>query len=113
MCVAVSDSGMNAYTIDAARAAHDTGAHVVGVTAHARSSLAELADTALIVGSGSGPYAAHGVSATIIQLTFLLGLQVAVSEVDGTSRASTERDVEHLVALMNPKHEPLDPTDLD
>ncbi|MBM4517510.1 hypothetical protein GS432_19735 [Rhodococcus hoagii] len=77
------------------------------------TSLAELADTALIVGSGSGPYAAHGVSATIIQLTFLLGLQVAVSEVDGTSRASTERDVEHLVALMNPKHEPLDPTDLD
>lgn len=113
VCVAVSDSGMNAYTIDATRAALDAGAHVVGVTAHARSSLAALADTTLIVGSGSGPYAAHGVSATIIQLTFLLGLQVAVSEVDGTSRGSTERDVEHLVALMNPKSESLDPTELD
>lgn len=105
VCVAVSDSGMNAYTLEAARAARDAGAHVVGVTAHARSSLVDLSTTALVVGSGSGPYAAHGVSATIIQLTFLLGLQVAVSEVDGASTDPRGRDVEHLVALMNPTPE--------
>ncbi|RVW11490.1 MurR/RpiR family transcriptional regulator [Prescottella agglutinans] len=108
VCVAVSDSGMNAYTIDAARTARDAGAHVVGVTAHARSSLVDLADTSLVVGSGSGPYAAHGVSATIIQMTFLLGLQVAVSEVDGATSDATDRDVEHLVALMNPTQDSAD-----
>lgn len=111
VCVAVSDSGMNAYTIEAVRAARTAGAHVVGVTGHARSMLVELSDSALVVGSGSGPYAGHGVSAAIIQMTFLLGLHVAVSEVDGVAPDAAEQSLEHFAALMNPATESVDPTE--
>ncbi|MGF7124520.1 MurR/RpiR family transcriptional regulator [Rhodococcus sp. AG1013] len=111
VCVAVSDSGMNAYTIDVTRAARAAGAYVVGVTGHARSTLVELSDSALVIGNGSGPYAGHGVSATIIQLTFLLGLQVAVSEVDGATTDAATKSLEHFAALMNPPIIENEPTD--
>ncbi|HIY66673.1 MAG TPA: MurR/RpiR family transcriptional regulator [Candidatus Agrococcus pullicola] len=48
-CVAFSGSGANRATLDAMRAAKESGATVLTITSFARSAAAELADIALVV----------------------------------------------------------------
>ncbi|MFF0815294.1 MurR/RpiR family transcriptional regulator [Rhodococcus sp. NPDC003318] len=102
VCLAISDSGMNAYTLEPVEAARSAGATVVGVTGHARSTLVDRSDIALVVG-GAGPYSAHGVSSTVVMLTFLIGLQVAVSRNRDGSDEAAEASLKQVVTLLNPK----------
>ncbi|WP_061962539.1 MurR/RpiR family transcriptional regulator [Demequina flava] len=50
VCIAVSNSGTNALTIEAADAARRSGAAIVSLTGYARSPLAQMATHALIAG---------------------------------------------------------------
>ncbi|EME16666.1 RpiR family transcriptional regulator [Rhodococcus triatomae BKS 15-14] len=101
VCLVISDSGMNSYTLAPADAARNAGATVIGVTGHARSDLATRSDIALVVG-GAGPWSAHGVSSTVVVLSFLIGLQVAVCNVRDGSAAAAERSLKQVVGLLNP-----------
>jgi DNA-binding MurR/RpiR family transcriptional regulator len=48
VCVAVSSSGVNSLTVDAAQAARDSGAKVIAVTGFAYSHLADIATITLV-----------------------------------------------------------------
>lgn len=102
LCLAISDSGMNAYTLQSVAAAKDSGATVIAVTSYARSTLVEQADIALVIGGGVGPWSGHGVSSTVVQLSFLIGLQIAVAEATYGSAEAAEQSLEQVVALLNP-----------
>lgn len=102
VCLAVSDSGMNSYTLSSVIAAKEAGATVIGVTSYARSSLVEHSDIALVIGGGTGPWSAHGASSTVVQLSFLIGLQIAVREANGGSLDAEGRSMEQVVTLLNP-----------
>lgn len=78
-CLAVSDTGMNPYTVEVVAAAKKAGATVVGVTSYHRSTLVRESDIGLVIGTGAGPWATSGTS-TVIQLAFLIGLCHAVTE---------------------------------
>ncbi|GAA4482464.1 hypothetical protein GCM10023094_32410 [Rhodococcus olei] len=101
VCMAISDSGVNPYTLDPVEAARDAGATIVGVTGHARSTLVERSDIALVVG-GSGPWSAHGASSTVVMLSFLIGLQVAVCEARDGSAEAAARSLNQVVSLLKP-----------
>lgn len=101
VCLAISDSGLNSLTLQPAHAAKEAGAIVIGVTGYARSPLVELADMGLVLGGGTGPWGAHGASATVIQLTFLIGLQIAVSERRGGSAEAAAQTLEHVIGILN------------
>ncbi|WP_232319083.1 MULTISPECIES: SIS domain-containing protein [unclassified Rhodococcus (in: high G+C Gram-positive bacteria)] len=101
VCLAISDSGLNSLTLQPAHAAKEAGATVIGVTGYARSPLVELADMGLVLGGGTGPWGAHGASATVIQLTFLIGLQIAVSERRGGSAEAAAQTLEHVIGILN------------
>lgn len=53
VCIAVSYSGANRHTMEAARAAHVAGASVIAVTSSGLSALARTADIALVTGTAA------------------------------------------------------------
>ncbi|MDT0223883.1 SIS domain-containing protein [Gordonia sp. AC31] len=77
VCLAVSESGSNALTIAAAREAKVAGASVIGLTAFARTALAELADVALIAGA-TYRWDLDRVGGNIVQTVLLSSLHSAV-----------------------------------
>jgi DNA-binding MurR/RpiR family transcriptional regulator len=101
VCVAVSGSGMNAFTLPPAAAAKESGAVVIGVTSYARSSLVEISDIGLVVGSGRGPWDGHAEAAAIVQLTFLLGLQKLVSQRRSDSDAASARSMGYVLPMLD------------
>ncbi|OUS92575.1 MurR/RpiR family transcriptional regulator [Rhodococcus sp. NCIMB 12038] len=100
--LAVSDSGLNSVTIRPVEAARTAGATVIGVTSYARSTLVELSDIALVVGGGTGPWGGLGASATVVQVAFLIGLQIAVCEARGGSAEAAAATFKQIVPLINP-----------
>ncbi|NMM84379.1 RpiR family transcriptional regulator [Rhodococcus sp. SRB_17] len=102
LCLAISDSGMNAYTLQSVSAAKASGATVIAVTSYARSALVEQADIALVIGGGVGPWSGHGASSPVVQLSFLVGLQIAVAEAGSGSAQAAAQTLEQVVALLNP-----------
>lgn len=101
VCLAISESGVNALTLEPVAAARSAGATVVGVTGHGRSTLVEQSDLALVVG-GAGPWSAHGVSSPVVMVSFLIGLQVAVSKSRDGSAEAAEESFKQVVTLLNP-----------
>jgi DNA-binding MurR/RpiR family transcriptional regulator len=100
-CVAVSASGMNAFTLGPAEAARESGATLIGVTSYARSSLIEIADIGLILGSGNGLWENNEESSAIVQMTFLLGLQKLVSKSRADSDVATERSMAYVLPMLD------------
>ncbi|MDF3312721.1 MurR/RpiR family transcriptional regulator [Rhodococcus sp. T2V] len=99
--LAVSDSGLNSVTLRPAEAARGAGATVIGVTSYAKSTLVELSDIGLVVGGGSGPWGGLGASATVVQVAFLIGLQVAVCQRRGGSAEAAAAAFKHTVPLID------------
>ncbi|GAA4482547.1 MurR/RpiR family transcriptional regulator [Rhodococcus olei] len=102
VCLVISDTGLNSLSLDSAAAARAGGATVVGVTGHPRSPLVDGSDIALVVGAGAGPWSAHGAGSSVIQLTFLIALQIEVSAARGDLEAVTEAGLQQVIALMEP-----------
>jgi DNA-binding MurR/RpiR family transcriptional regulator len=100
-CVAISSSGMNAFTLPPAAAAKKSGATVVGVTSYARSSLVETSDVELVIGNGNGLWDGHEATAAIVQLTFLLGLQKLVAQARADSDAAAARSMAYVLPMLD------------
>ena len=79
VAVAVSDSGMNAFTVAAARLAKESGATVVGVTSYARSTLAELSDHPLVAGAKHHAWDDEVPVGNIVQMLILTALHSLVT----------------------------------
>jgi len=77
VCLAVSDSGMNNFTLRSARLAAERGATVVAITSYGKSELAEIADYALVAGAGFHSWNDSTVTGNIVQMLLLSALHAA------------------------------------
>lgn len=77
VCLAVSDSGMNNFTLRSARLAAERGATVVAITSYGKSELAELADYALVAGAEFHSWNDSTVTGNIVQMLLLSALHAA------------------------------------
>ncbi|WP_369426224.1 MurR/RpiR family transcriptional regulator [Rhodococcus sp. T2V] len=79
VCLALSDSDMSWATVrPVVTAARTAGAQVIGVSGYAGSTLLELSDIGLVIGSGTGPGGGAEARSSVIQIAFLISLQIAV-----------------------------------
>lgn len=88
VCLAVSDSGMNAVTLQSVEGALASGATVVGVTGYARSRLARSATHTLVVGAAFHTWDSGAVTGNLAQILLLSALQTAVSERNDAAAAA-------------------------
>lgn len=105
VCLAVSDSGMNAFTLRSAALATENGATLVAITSFGKSDLAELADHALIAGAGARSWTERTVPANIVQMLLLTVLHAAaLDELPGT-RAARADALDEVHNMVLPEHE--------
>ncbi|MBK0419447.1 MurR/RpiR family transcriptional regulator [Leucobacter sp. CSA1] len=91
VCLAVSDSGMNHFTLRAARLAAENGATVVAITSYARSDLAGVATHALVAGADFHSWNDSTVIGNIVQMLLLSALHAAsLGVLPGSERARAE-----------------------
>lgn len=83
--LAVSDSGANSITVGAVESARAVGATIIGVTSYAHSTLAELSDISLVIGGDSQRQDKVNISTVVIQVAFLISLQIAVCRLQGAN----------------------------
>lgn len=100
--LAISDSGLNSVTLRPVEAARTAGATVIGVTSYVRSTLVDLSDIGLVVGCGSGPWGGLGETSPVVQVAFLVGLQIAVCRARGGSAEAAAKTFKQVVPLINP-----------
>lgn len=81
--LAISDSGENTATLEAARTAQTAGAAVVAVTSFGRSTVARMADDRLIVGASGRPWPESVLTSTMLQTFLLNALIMDVAEARG------------------------------
>lgn len=100
VCIAISDSGMNSFTLGAARIAAERGAAVIGVTSYAKSTLAELSTHALVAGAEFHAWNDQLPIGNIVQMLVLSALHASVSsdspEVE-SARSAVFEEVLHIV----------------
>ncbi|MGJ0204198.1 SIS domain-containing protein [Leucobacter sp. gxy201] len=77
VCLAVSDSGMNHFTLRSAQLSAEAGATVIGVTSYGGSELAQVADHALVAGAGFHNWNSSHVAGNIVQMLLLSALHAA------------------------------------
>lgn len=77
VCLAVSDSGMNNFTLRSARLAAESGAAVVAITSYGGSELARTADYALVAGADFHSWNDSTVIGNIVQMLLLSALHAA------------------------------------
>jgi DNA-binding MurR/RpiR family transcriptional regulator len=78
VCIAVSDSGMNSFTLGSARLAAESGATVVGVTSYAKSALTDLSTHTLVAGAEFHSWNDQLPIGNIVQILVLSALHAAV-----------------------------------
>jgi DNA-binding MurR/RpiR family transcriptional regulator len=79
VCLAVSDSGMNTFTLRSARLAAEQGATVIAITSYAKSALAEVSTHALVAGAEFHSWNDETVIGNIVQMLLLSALHVAAT----------------------------------
>ena len=99
VCLAVSDSGMNSFTLRSARLARENGATVVAITSYGKSELATIADFALVAGAEFHSANDSEISGNIVQMLLLSALQVA-SLGGGEDRSTVRTEVLDEVRMM-------------
>ena len=77
VCLAVSDSGMNRFTLRSARLASENGVDVIAITSYAKSDLARIADFPLVAGADFHPWNDSAVTGNIVQMLLLSALHSA------------------------------------
>ncbi|SJN12337.1 Transcriptional regulator, RpiR family [Leucobacter sp. 7(1)] len=101
VCLAVSDSGMNAFTLRSARLATENGATVIAITSYAKSELAQIADYALVAGADFHFWNDSTVTGNIVQVLLLSALHAAaIAHTPGAERAqaATFDEVRSMIA---------------
>lgn len=79
VCLAVSDSGMNTFTLQSARLAAEGGATVIGITSYAKSALAEVSRHTLVAGAEFHAWNDETVIGNIVQMLLLSALHVVAT----------------------------------
>lgn len=79
VCFAISHSGTTEQTLKAARVAQASGAHVLALTSHERSELAQLAEVAIVTGAPTDDFRSSDRASRPLHLAVLQSL-VAVLE---------------------------------
>lgn len=88
VCLAVSDSGRNHFTLRAATLAAENGATVVAITSYGRSELAHVADLTLVAGAEFHGLREQPVIGNVVQMLLLSALHSAsMGEVPGAIAA--------------------------
>lgn len=107
VCLAVSDSGMNQFTLRAARLAAEGGATVVAITSYAKSELAQLATHALVVGAEFHAWNDDTLVGNIAQMLLLSALlRGAVDDTSGEQsrvRANVIEEVHSVLGSAPPR----------
>jgi RpiR family carbohydrate utilization transcriptional regulator len=100
VCIAISDSGLNGFTLGGARIALERGATVIGVTSYAKSTLAEISTHPLVAGAEFHYWQDQLPIGNIVQMLVLSALHAAVTgdspEVD-QARSAVFEEVLHIV----------------
>lgn len=100
VCIAVSDSGLNSFTLGGARIALERGATVIGVTSYAKSALAELSTYTLVAGAEFHDWNDQLPIGNVVQMLVLSALHTAVTgnspEVE-EARSAVFEEVLHIV----------------
>ena len=102
VCLAVSDSGTNQYTMRSVRNAKEAGATIIGVTSYAKSELAELADFALVAGADFHTWKDFAVTGNIVQMLLLSALHSASISKDPATEAAREGSLEEVRTAIFP-----------
>ncbi|MFB9857108.1 MurR/RpiR family transcriptional regulator [Paenarthrobacter aurescens] len=100
VCIAISDSGLNGFTLGGARIALEKGATVIGVTSYARSTLAEISTHALVAGAEFHYWQDQLPSGNIVQLLVLSALHAGVtgdSPAVDQARSAVFEEVLHII----------------
>ncbi|MDP5227611.1 MULTISPECIES: MurR/RpiR family transcriptional regulator [Arthrobacter] len=105
VCLAVSDSGMNLFTLEAARAAARNGATLIGVTSYGKSALAEISTHALVAGAEFHSFNDETVVGNIVQMLLLSALHTAFGA-SSAEAAAAKADVLRVVYGMVERAEP-------
>lgn len=106
VCLAVSDSGMNSFTLRSARLAAESGATVVAITSYAKSELARAADFSLVAGAEFHSWNDATVTGNIVQVLLLSALHAAAleeSEAVAAAQAKAYDEVRTIVATPEPR----------
>lgn len=100
VCIAISDSGQNSYTLASARLAGERGAVVIGVTSYGKSDLAALSTHTLVAGAEFHAWNDQLSVGNIVQMLILTSLHAAVTsnspEVE-KARSAVLEEVLHIV----------------
>ncbi|MDQ4501470.1 MurR/RpiR family transcriptional regulator [Sinomonas sp. ASV322] len=99
VCLAVSDSGMNMFTLRSARVAAEQGATVIGVTSYAKSALAAVSTHTLVAGAEFHTWNDDTMIGNIVQMLLLSALQVAATS-DSPEAAAAHAEVFREVLTM-------------
>lgn len=106
VCLAVSDSGMNSFTLRSARLASENGATVVAITSYAKSELALVADYPLVAGAEFHAWNDATVTGNIVQVLLLSALHTAAAEESvaaAEAQAKAYDEVRTIVATSDPR----------
>ncbi len=103
VCLAVSDSGMNNFTLRSAQLAAEAGATVVAITSYAKSELAEIARFPLVAGADFHRWNDETVTGNIVQMLLLSALHsAALGDAPGAMAARAEVYDEVLTMVTRP-----------
>lgn len=100
VCIAVSDSGQNSYTLASTRLAAERGATVIGVTSYGKSELAGLATHTLVAGAEFHAWNDRLSMGNIVQMLILTALHAAVTNDSPDvekARSAVMEEVLHIV----------------
>jgi RpiR family transcriptional regulator, carbohydrate utilization regulator len=101
VCIAVSDSGMNATTLRAVEAAVTAGVTVIGVTSYARSRLSELSTHVLVAGATFHSWGDGAITGNVAQVMILSALQDAVARSRIESAAAAPVVLDQVMGLVD------------
>lgn len=103
VCLAVSDSGMNSFTLRSARLAVEAGATVIGITSYGKSDLAELATHALVAGADFHAWNDATVSGNVVQMLLLSALHLAAANADPEAVQARAAIYDEVLAMVAPE----------
>lgn len=103
VCLAVSDSGMNHFTLRSAKLAAENGATVVAITSYGRSDLADVADHALVAGADFHSWNDSSLTGNIVQMLLLSALHSAALGSAPDAIASRAEAADEVLTMVSPE----------
>lgn len=108
VCLAISQTGLNNYTLHAVEAAGATGATIIGLTGYAKSRLSQLSNHQLVGGASFSAWGDDAVVLNVVQFLMVSALFTAVARRGGENiRIAASSSYDEVMKIVN-----TDPQDL-